>query len=518
MDLAQLVAATRSETWQSLAATLPEIILTLAIVVALVERVVLPSRRADAFWIMLLGSAAAFGLAIADFSAGSLLVPHRLGGEIFSGLLIYDPFTQYLRVLLAGFAVLFVVLTRLTGVPDRDDGADLYSIALGGIVGMMMMAQANHVLMVFLALEMASIPGYVLVGLQKGERRASEAALKFSVYGAAAAGIMLYGMTLLMGALGSGHLPTMASQLGLLIEDPAWQDRVPLLLLGTVMTLVGLSFKLTAVPFHFWCPDAFEGATAEVGAYLSIASKAAAVALLVRLAMPFAEIAAARPFLTELLTLLGLLTVTFGNLAAFGQQNFKRLMAYSTIAHAGLMILPVAAAVSLAGRDPSVGLAALNVYLIAYLFMNLGAFAVIALLRNELGSERIEDSAGLIRVAPGLVVCVIALMFSLVGLPPWIGFFGKLQVFAALADAKLWLALIVAVINTVLSLVYYIRVVRVMTFHPLADSDEQPASLAKRLGVTSNPLATYILMVTLPVALLPIFWEPILAMARYAVP
>ncbi len=201
-------------------------------------------------------------------------------------MLVYDGMTVYFRALLMLFLVLFVLFTRISGVPDRDAAADIYPLVLGSTLGMCLMVEANHLLIVFLGIEMASVPSYVLAGMLKGRRRSSEAALKYAVYGAGTAGIMLYGISLLGGVLDSYHMPTMAAQLGeLLAADPSrtlGADKPLVLMIGGLMLMVGLAFKLSAVPFHFWCPDVFEGATAEVDAFLSVASKAAALALLVR--------------------------------------------------------------------------------------------------------------------------------------------------------------------------------------------------------------------------------------------
>ena len=264
------------------------------------------------------------------------------------------------------------------------------------------------------------------------------------------------------------------------------------LVLGGLMTMVGLAFKLSAVPFHFWAPDVFEGAPAEVGTFLSIASKAAAVALLTRLALIFsgcleplpaaaaavAALAPVRFYLASLIALLAAVTCTFGNLAAYGQTNIKRLLAYSTIAHAGYLMMPVAAAVVLAGdqahRERSAdAVAALIVYLGVYLFMNFGAFAVVAFVRNARGSESIADYAGMVRRSPAVAVAMAVILFSLVGLPPLAGFSAKFAAFAALLDAKMYLLLIIGGLNTVVSLFYYLRVVKVMMLE--AEPDAQPA-------------------------------------------
>ena len=304
---------------------------------------------------------------------------------------------------------------------------------------------------------MASVPCYVLAGMQRNRSRSSEAALKYAVFGAGTAGIMLYGLSLLAGVLGTAHLPTMTARLAELISTAPAADRTMVLVLGGLMLTVGVAFKLSAVPFHFWAPDVFEGATAEVAAFLSVASKAAALGLLVRLAAGFSfqanpaallALAPVRHYIVTLLSLLAAVTCTFGNLAAYGQTNMKRLLAYSTIAHAGYMMMPVAAAVALIGTnlpEARMAIASLIVYISIYLFMNLAAFAIVAFLRNAIHSEEIADYAGLMRTSPGLTVCMAIVMFSLVGLPPLAGFPAKLTIFLALVkahagDAGLWAA------------------------------------------------------------------------------
>ena len=287
---------------------------------------------------------------------------------IFTGLLVLDSFGIVLRSLLMFFLLLFVAFTRVSGVPNDDDATEFYVMILGATIGLCIMVTANHVLMVFLGIEMASVPCYVLAGILRHRRASSEAALKYVVFGGATAGVMLYGFSLLCGVLGSAHLPTMAHRLAELLGPGGdlahHQATAVVLLLGGLMTMVGLAFKLSAVPFHFWAPDVFEGAPAEVGTFLSIASKAAAIALLTRLALIFsgcleplpsaasavAALAPVRFYLASLIGLLAAVTCTFGNLAAYGQTNIKRLLAYSTIAHAGYMMMPVAAAVALAGN------------------------------------------------------------------------------------------------------------------------------------------------------------------------
>lgn len=537
MTIPEIVDHLVRDSLVSLAGFRPELTLCAAIVWILLARMLPGLRRVDSFWWMLAGSALALWFAgpWQYEGADGWRVARR---EIFTGMLVVDTLTVYFRVVLLLFAVLFALFTRASGVPDRDAGTDFYPLVLGATLGMCLMASANHLLMVFMGVEMASVPSYALAGALKGRRRSSEAALKYAVYGAGAAGVMLYGISLLSGLLGSAHLPTMARLLAGVLQASA-PGTAAVLVLGAVMVMVGLAFKLSAVPFHFWCPDVFEGASAEVNAFLSVASKAAALALLVRVAVglghvpasapspaqsasvwsvaddPAAappalastndQLAPARDFGAKLIAFLAVITCTFGNLAAYGQTNVKRLMAYSTIAHAGYMMMPVAAALVLAGQHPAAAeqaLGALAFYVGVYLFMNLGAFAVVAFLRNALRSEEIADYAGLIHRAPLVAVCFSILLFSLIGLPPLAGFSGKFLVFAALYDAGLVTVLVIAALNTAVSLYYYLRLVKVMTIDP-EPRDGLPVSVAFIPG-------TFVAALTVPVVFLGIWWEDLL--------
>ncbi len=471
---------------QSVSAFRPELALAATILVLLVFGAARRRGGSGAAGIAMLGVLASLLLAFPwDWLAES--VPSGTT-PIFAGALLSDSFTIVMRCLLLLFALLFVAFTQLSS-DDKGVGSlfltgDFYVLMLGALLGMCLMISANHILIVMLGVEMASVPCYVLAGMQRDRSKSSEAALKYAVFGAGAAGVMLYGLSLLAGALGSAHLPTMASRLAELMHVGAVGSQSTMLVLGGLLTMVGVAFKLSAVPFHFWAPDVFEGATAEVAAFLSVASKAAALGLLVRLAGGFsvapespafdqaaaiAALAPVRSYISMLVAVLAAVTCTFGNLAAYGQTNMKRLLAYSTIAHAGYMMMPVAAAVALVGTNPQgaqSAIAALVAYITIYLFMNLAAFAIVAFLRNAIGSEEIADYAGLMRTSPGLTVCMAIVMFSLVGLPPLAGAWGKLVIILALIDAKMLTLVVIAVLNTVLSLFYYLRVVRVMVLSP----------------------------------------------------
>ena len=559
MNLQTLTDPLVRDTLASLPLFLPELILCGTILVMLLARVFPLTDRIPAFYLALLGAAASLWFAIPaqGFEGEGAVVPQGM----FSQLLIYDSFTIFFRCVLLLFIVLFCVLTRISRLMDPEDNTDFYSLVLGATLGMLLMASANHLLIVFLAVEMASVPSFVLAGILKGRRRSSEASLKYAVYGAGAAGVMLYGISLLCGLLGSAHLPTMAQQLAALnlpelIASETGGSTIRVLALGGLMLMVGLAFKLSAVPFHFWCPDVFEGASAEINAFLSVASKAAALALLVRVAIgfgfvpmepaepvvtagvfsvadelqpateatvaddamhpdsPLAALQPVRTFAVYLLAFIATITCTFGNLAAYGQTNIKRLLAYSTIAHAGYMMMPVAAAMAAISISPAVAqdaISALTLYIVLYLFMNLGAFAVVAFLRNAMGSEEIDDYAGLIVSCPVTVICFALLLVSLIGLPPLAGFIGKLKIFMVLIDVGgpvMIGLLVVAGVNTVISLVYYLWVIKVMTIDPEPD-DRGPVALAW------IPVA-YTVAITVPVVVLGVWFDAAYRFARAA--
>lgn len=577
MSLHSLVENLMSDTLRvSLPRFVPELIICATIVVMLLVRIFRFSERIDPFFFAIVGTALAFYFAIPEGGVKALGEVQRQ--EIFTGMLVYDSMTVFFRMFLLAFVFWFVILVRMTGLADPQDGQDFYTLLLGSTLGMCLMASSNHLMTVFLSVEMASVPSYVMAGIIKGRRRASEASLKYAVYGAGAAGVMLYGISLLAGLLGSAHLPTIATKLAAM-DIPAMMATIiaggtgggtlMVLVLAGLMIMVGLAFKLSAVPFHFWCPDVFEGASAEVDAFLSVASKAAAMALLVRVAIgvgtapaaapptalntvpahtvafqqtPAAEVPAksepgpprpgssateptapapntaplvpVRRFMVLLLSVVAAVTCTFGNLVAYGQTNIKRMLAYSTIAHAGYMIMAVAAALQLAGTDlvgAREALAALLFYLNVYVFMNLGAFAIVAFLRNAIGSEEIADYAGLIRSAPLTGVALTTILISLIGMPPLVGFMGKFVIFQSLVVAGgPWMIglLVIAGINTAISLIYYLRVAKTVCIDP-EPVDRGPVSIG------FLPTA-YVLVVALPVLIYGIIPARILEIARAA--
>ena len=430
----------------------------------------------------------------------------------FTGMLVQDLFSVYFRLFLSLFLVLTIALTVLTGIPDNEDAPDFYCLLLGATIGMMIMASANNLLMLFIGVEMASVPSYAMVGFLKGRKASSEAALKYVIYGAGAAGVMLYGVSLIVGMLGTGDMSLLADRLRIVAEGGTaglGDAEVRVVALGTMLVMVGLAFKLSLVPFHFWCPDAFEGASAEVGGFLSVASKAGAFGLLVRFCVALSGNESTAELMTAFgigLGVVSMITMTFGNLAAYGQSNVKRMLAYSTIAHAGYMLMAVSAMLVMHNsemaaeykQDINACVGGLLYYLAVYLFMNLGAFAVVALIRNYTFSEEIDSYAGLIRQSPALCMCMLFCMVSLVGIPPFGGFFGKFMIFGSVYKAgdlhwSMYVLLAVGGLNTVFSLIYYIRVLKTM-FIDERPADARVVSLPSLEGAYVGLLGAFVLI------------------------
>jgi NADH-quinone oxidoreductase subunit N len=490
-------------------AFLPELILCAGIVILLIMRLLRSFDRTHLGWIALLLTLAAFGVSWCQWrGAYGFMNPEEMNSQtkavnLFSGLLVFDNFTIFVRLFLFGFSALVIWLSMLTGIPDTEDSADFYCLLLGAVVGMAVMASANHLLMVYIGVEMASLPSYGLAGFLKGRRQSSEASLKYVVYGGGASGIMLYGISLLAGKFGTAYLPDLAAGYVAAVQTQSALPMAfdPILLLGTLFVLIGLGFKLAAVPFHFWCPDVFEGAATEVAAFLSVASKGAALALLGRITLVLVGLAdlshrpaneqwlAVARFLVPALAIFAALTATFGNLAAYPQTNLKRLLAYSTIAHAGYMMMGLAAL----NRE---GAAAILFYLVTYLFMNLGAFAIVAFLRNETGSEDLSSYRGLVQRSPVMTVLLSIFLLSLLGLPPLAGFAAKFQIFSVLYNAgqtysaggtplyhrlgaTMYGLLVIGGLNTAISAVYYLKVMKVMILDRPTGEDEARLPMAE---------------------------------------
>ncbi len=475
--------------WSELQLIAPE----LWLVAAMCAVILVPFIKRDS--VALPMGAAVLGLVLASYSAVSTLSSVDSAGSIFSGMLTVDYFSQFFKVLLVLFTLLVITLWWLTSCNRTHayDAPDFLCLLLGAALGMSLMASASNLLMIFLAIESASMPSFALAGFRKRSRAGSEGSLKYVIFGAASSAIMLYGMSLIYGCAGTLGLPGVAEAVA--------SDMTPLMAVGLAAMFVGLAFKLSAVPMHFWCPDVFQGAPTEVTTFLSVASKGAAVCLLVRLLHAFgvATIPVAGPAtlagMGVAVAILGGVTATWGNLVAMHQTNIKRLLAYSSIAHAGYMIMAASLIVTSGGAAQGV-IGALLFYLLIYTFMNLGAFTVVGLVALYTGSEELSDYVGLMKRSPVLAVLMTLFLFSLFGMPGLGGFMGKIYLMRSMADAGSggFVLIVVLLLNTLVSLYYYMRPIYFMSF--VADTQDRPAFTPRGLGIAMLILCAAVLLWT----------------------
>jgi NADH-quinone oxidoreductase subunit N len=437
---------------------LPELVITAGALLVLAADVLRPGRGRLAA-----GNAAAAGdrvllwLTLATLAAAGLsLIP--ISGQsatIARGLFAVDGFGTFFKVLFLGSAAVTVLMSPRYLALEGARPGEYYFLVLCATLGMLVLAGAIDLITIFIGLETMALSFYVLAGFIRPSRRSNEAAVKYFVLGAFSLGLLLYGMSLLYGLTGTTHLRSIATGL-------AAQGGGPMLLLAVTLLVAGIGFKIAAVPFHMWAPDVYEGAPTPITAFLSVGSKAASFAMLLRIfveGLPAFQsdglgIAFGQPFgWRAYFYLLSILTMTVGNVAALTQSNTKRLLAYSSIAHAGYVLIGVVA-------GPPRGVEAALVYLMVYAFMQLGAFAVIVMLRQRhvIGDE-LKDLTGLSATHPAAAVAMLIFMLSLGGIPPTAGFIGKLWIFAAAIDAGYIGLAVVGVLNSALSLYYYVRIV-----------------------------------------------------------
>jgi len=382
--------------------------------------------------------------------------------SLFMGTVAHDPFSQFFKILILISTAIVMLMSLVSGELKKYRMGEYFSIMTIMTFGLFLMTSSIDILMVYLAIEIVSIMSFFLAGYLKRNSLSNEASLKYVIYGAFSSGIMLYGLSILFGLTGSTNFFEMQKAISLLSADSNLA-----LVLSTVFVLVGFGYKISAVPFHFWTPDVYEGSPSTITAYLSIAPKAAGFALMLRffnqvfgdMSINISTSWSAINDLPwpELIAVLSAATMTVGNLVAIQQNNVKRMLAYSSIAHAGymMMALPMMSNSSIEG---------VMMYLIMYLFMNLGAFFVVIYIKDQMGGEDYNSFNGLGWKMPYVAIPMTLFMVALTGLPPTAGFVGKFYIFAAVIESGsrfYWLAF-VGVINSVISLYYYIRVVRHM--------------------------------------------------------
>ncbi|HUL44915.1 MAG TPA: NADH-quinone oxidoreductase subunit N [Bacteroidota bacterium] len=430
--------------------------------------------------------------------------------SIFSQMYAVDGFSMFFKVviLLASFLVVLFSLNSRELVSGIRHLGEYYALLMSLTLGMVLMTGASNLLMMYLSLELTSLSSYILAGFTKQARDSSEASLKYVLYGAVSSGLMLYGISIVYGL--TGALDIYGINHALATGDISI---VPLVVAG-ILIVAGFGYKISAVPFHFWTPDVYEGAPITITAFLSVASKAAGFAMMIR----FFKVSFIDPAVgnlapgawaifrgfqwNELLAMISVLTMTLGNLVAIWQNNLKRLLAYSSIAHAGYMLMGI---VVLSNE----GITAVMIYFLVYLFMNLGAFYLVMLVANQTGSEDLEAYKGLGYRSPLAAVIFTIFLLSLTGIPPTAGFIGKLYLFASLINAKwFWLA-IVGVLNSVVSLYYYARILKQM-FLSGPPADLTPVRF-------STPQIVLLLALAIPTILLGLYFGPLVNFAQASV-
>jgi NADH-quinone oxidoreductase subunit N len=488
------------ELLRSLALFKPEVALTAGLLlVVLVDATGAAWRNAAMRTLTLASLAVALGFAFN-------LQASAAKGALFSGMLVVDPLGAAFKVILVAAGLLTVLAFTFRNSRELHGlgQGELFALVLALVLSSTLLAAANDLVMLYLALEMVSITSYVMVAYLKGDRMSNEASLKYVLFGAASTGTMLYGLSFLYGMTGTTALPGIQEFLAGGVSDA---NRFAIYAI-TLLVLVGFGFKIAAVPFHFWCPDVYQGAATPVTALLSVLPKAAGLAIVLRFFYGAFSTAGAGPWdlegslgWDELLMALSVLTMTVGNVAALTQTNMKRLLAYSSIAHAGYLLMGIVALSENGARG-------LLVYLAAYLFMNLGAFLVVTLVHLHEGSFDLRDYPGLYRRAPLLTLAMAFFLLSLVGIPPFIGFLGKLYVFAAVVEKGMGVYATIGAVNAAIGAYYYFRVLKVMTID--AGGEDKP--VLKLATADQAWLVAFALANLVPL----LFWSRVEAWARGA--
>jgi NADH-quinone oxidoreductase subunit N len=410
-----------------------------------------------------------------------------------SGAMMIDHFTIYFFYLfLAGAAVAILMSVRYMEIEHENHG-EYYSLMLFAVIGMMCMAAGYDIVLIFIGLELMAISTYVLVGFLRRDKRSNEAALKYLLLGAFSSGIFAYGLSLFYGLTGSTSLRVISAHLGREMQG-AHPHMSPIAMVALLTTCVGLFFKIAAFPFHQWLPDAYEGAPTSITAFMSVAVKAAAWAMLLRILLW--GLYPLRTVWVPLVIFVAIATMTGANLAALTQSNLKRLLAYSSIAHVGYMLLGLVALGSVVFPAPAFfdGLKGILLYLMVYTFMNLGAFAVVTSLRQrEVIGDEIDDIAGLYFRAPTEAILMLIFLLSLAGIPPLAGFYGKYFIFLSLIESGHYVLAALGVAYSVFGLYYYLRVANAMFMREALNKERLTVSLGMKIALGVTALATVVI-------------------------
>ncbi len=446
------------------------------------------SRSGIITFLALAGLAVPLGFTIALWADLSRQGAAQMTG-VFDTLSV-DRFSLFFQVLFLGVVAVIILASNEYSNKFRRFKAEYIALILFAACGMMLLASTMELISIYVSLELTALPMVALVAISK-EDKALEAGLKLLILSAISSALLLYGIVLVYGWTGTTYLPEIAERvksLGFLVGVPMGSYA---LFLGIILIVAGFGFKIASVPFQMWVPDVYEGAPTPITAYLSVASKAAGFAILLRI---FYVAFSADLITTQwaaLFAVLSAFSMSIGNLVAIAQSNIKRMLAFSTIAHAGYIMVGLAA-ISRAPGDTSIGPGGILFYLATYAGTNLAAFFAIIAISNKIGSDRIDDYAGMSRRSPILALVLAVSMVSLVGIPPMAGFMAKVYIFGAAVKSDLaWLA-IIGVVNSVVSAYYYIRVVKVMYLSPAPSEEKVPSTLPERLAIAVTSLSVLI--------------------------
>jgi len=468
---------------QSLSHFIPEsVLIATGFLVLILDLFSKPKRWLG--WLTLAGTLGALGWAVATIPGETL--------PLFYGYFTIDPFSIFFRIIAFGIITITILISLAhKQTPPRQEG-ELYALLAFIGTGLMMLAASTNLLMIFISIEFVSLTSYILAGFEKHEGASNEASLKYLLFGSVASATMLYGMSLLFGLTGTIELNGIRNALA------TGGNAGPILLIAMSLLLVGFSFKVSAAPFHMWAPDVYTGAPTPIAGFLTVGPKALGFAVLLRVL--FTALPALQNEWSTIFAVLSALTMTIGNIAAVSQTNIKRLLAYSSIAQAGYILMGVAAA-------STIGLEGILFYVAVYALTNLGAFTVVIVVSNQFKNEEIRSFAGLAKRSPFFAASLAVCFISLAGIPPLAGYFGKVLVFAGVIEQKLITLAVIAAVNSAVAAFYYFKVVKEMYLSEPAD----PAPLQK-----SFPATLAIVIAFLAIAVLGIFPAPLLHWASHS--
>tara|TARA_B100001115_G_scaffold62569_1_gene46370 strand:+ start:4553 stop:6043 length:1491 start_codon:yes stop_codon:yes gene_type:complete len=484
---------------QSLEFFIPELILTITILAALITDLFVKKSSTNVVgWILGVGLVVV-GLSVYNLSS----VPPT---TLFLDMIVIDPFSSFMKIVIIIPTLLIIVASWVNDELEKYRKGEYFTIMGIMVMGLFLMTSSVDIIMLYISIEVVSIMSFVLAAYLKLDTRSNEAGLKYVIYGAFSSGVMLFGLSLVYGLAGSTNYFAIQEALSSLDSSAN-----PALIMALLMIFAGFGYKISSVPFHFWTPDVYEGSPSTITAYLSVAPKAAGFAMIIRF---FHQVFSDSIGLTsnaigstdlpwpEIIGVLAVVTMTMGNLVAIQQKSIKRMLAYSSIAHAGYMML----ALPVLSMD---AVESVMIYLFIYIFMNLGAFFIVIFVKNKTGGESFKDFEGLGWKMPIVGAFMTLFMLSLTGLPPTAGFVGKLYIFKTLVGAGsefLWLV-VAGGVNSVISLYYYFHVVKVMFLG------------GKRSDVITYPPSTIfglMIFTALPSLLLGLYWNPLASWVKHS--